>query len=189
MLVRRAWEKRQLARQNALLQTHLERANGAPDVLTRYGPMQAVLALVERVAKSDSPVLISGEPGTGKEIIARLLHRLSGRAEAGGGMVNVDCAALGDAQIESELFGHEKGAFPGVLKRKTGALELASSGTLFLDEVGALDIRMQGQAAAGTRDRELRAAGRQPQVVDRHPGGRGDQSRSRGGRGGPLLPQ
>lgn len=145
VLVRRAWEKRQLARQNALLQTHLERANGAPDVLTRYGPMQAVLALVERVAKSDSPVLISGEPGTGKEIIARLLHRLSGRAEAGGGMVNVDCAALGDAQIESELFGHEKGAFPGVLKRKTGALELASSGTLFLDEVGALDIRVQGK--------------------------------------------
>ncbi len=145
VLVRRAWEKRQLARQNALLQTHLERANGAPDVLTRYGPMQAVLALVERVAKSDSPVLISGEPGTGKEIVARLLHRLSGRAEAGGGMVDVDCAALGDAQIESELFGHEKGAFPGVLKRKTGALELASGGTLFLDEVGALDIRVQGK--------------------------------------------
>ncbi len=145
VLVRRAWEKRQLARQNALLQTHLERANGAPDVLTRYGPMQAVLALVERVAKSDSPVLISGEPGTGKEITARLLHRLSGRAEAGGGMVEVDCASLGDSQIESELFGHEKGAFPGVLKRKTGALELASSGTLFLDEVGALDIRMQGK--------------------------------------------
>ena len=145
VLVRRAWEKRQLARQNALLQTHLERANGAPEVLTRYGPMQAVLALVERVAKSDSPVLISGEPGTGKETTARLLHRLSGRAEVGGGMVDVDCASLGDAQMESELFGHEKGAFPGVLKRKTGALELASGGTLFLDEVGALDIRMQGK--------------------------------------------
>jgi DNA-binding NtrC family response regulator len=145
VLVRRAWEKRQLARQNALLQTRLERANGIPDVMTRYGPMQAVLALVERVAKSDSPVLISGEPGTGKELTARLLHRLSGRTESGGGMVDVDCAALGDAQIESELFGHEKGAFPGVLKRKTGALELASGGALFLDEVGALDIRTQGK--------------------------------------------
>jgi len=167
VLVRRAWEKRQLARQNALLQTRLERANGAPEVLTRYGPMQAVLALVERVAKSDSPVLISGEPGTGKEIIARLLHRLSGRSEAGGGMVEVDCAALGDTQVESELFGHEKGAFPGVLKRKTGALELASGGTLFLDEIGALDIRVQGKLLRALETGSyVRVGGTHKQAVD-----------------------
>jgi DNA-binding NtrC family response regulator len=167
VLVRRAWEKRQLARQNALLQTRLERANGAPEVLTRYGPMQAVLALVERVGKSDSPVLISGEPGTGKEIIARLLHRLSGRSEAGGGMVDVDCAALGDTQVESELFGHEKGAFPGVLKRKTGALELASGGTLFLDEIGALDIRVQGKLLRALETGSyVRVGGTHKQAVD-----------------------
>ncbi|GEM_PF-114494 len=171
VLVRRAWEKRQLARQNALLQTRIDRATSEPDVITRYGPMQAVLALVERVAKSDSPVLISGEPGTGKQLVARLLHRLSGRGDVaptdggagggagltggagggggggggGGALVDVDCATLSEAQAESELFGHEKGAFAGVLKRKTGAFELASGGTLFLDEIDALDPRVQGK--------------------------------------------
>jgi DNA-binding NtrC family response regulator len=145
VLVRRAWEKRQLACQNALLQSRLERADALTDVVTRSVPMQAVLALVERVAKSDSPVVITGEAGTGKELIARLLHRQSGRGDAGGGMVHVDCAVLGDTQMESELFGHEKGAQPGILKRKSGAFELASGGTLFLDEVSALDIKTQGK--------------------------------------------
>jgi DNA-binding NtrC family response regulator len=145
VLVRRAWEKRHLARQNALLQSRLERADSMTELVTRYPPMEAVLSLVERVAKSDSPVLISGEAGTGKELIARQLHRLSGRGDAAGGMVHVDCASLGDSQMESELFGHEKGSVPGVLKRKTGAFELASGGTLFLDEVDALDIKSQGK--------------------------------------------
>jgi DNA-binding NtrC family response regulator len=145
VLVRRAWEKRQLARQNALLQSRLDRADFMTELVTRYPPMESVLALVERVAKSDSPVLINGEPGTGKELIARQLHRLSGRGEAGGGMVHVDCAALGDSQMESELFGHEKGSIPGVLKRRPGAFELANGGTLFLDEAGALDVKSQGK--------------------------------------------
>ncbi len=144
VLVRRAWEKRQLAAENALLQHHLERANGVPEIVTRYAPMQAVLSLVERVAKSDSPVLITGEAGTGKELVARALHRMSERS--GGPMVDVDCASTTDAlTMESELFGHEKGALPGVLKRKTGLFELATEGTLFLDEVGDLDLRVQGK--------------------------------------------
>jgi DNA-binding NtrC family response regulator len=145
VLVRRAWEKRQLARQNALLQSRLERADATTELVTRYPPMEAVLSLVERVAKSDSPVLISGEAGTGKELIARQLHRMSGRGDATGGMVHVDCASVEDSQMEGELFGHEKGTVPGVLKRKTGAFELASGGTLFLDEVSALDIKSQGK--------------------------------------------
>jgi DNA-binding NtrC family response regulator len=144
VLVRRAWEKRQLATENAQLQRHLERANGVAEIVTRYAPMQAVLTLVERVAKSDSPVLITGESGTGKELVARALHRLSERAR--GPIVDVDCASMTDAlTMESELFGHEKGALPGVLKRKTGLFELASGGTLFLDEVADLDLRVQGK--------------------------------------------
>ncbi len=189
VLVRRAWEKRQLARQNALLQSRLERADGMAELVTRYPPMEAVLALVERVAKSDSPVLISGEAGTGKELIARQLHRLSGRGDAGGGMVHVDCASIGDGQMESELFGHEKGSVPGVLKRKPGAFELASGGTLFLDEVGALDIKSQGKLLAGAGDGELRAAGRHPEARRGCPGGRGDQERSGGGRRHQGVPE
>jgi DNA-binding NtrC family response regulator len=143
VLVRRAWEKKHLADENALLQTRLDRAIGAPEIITQSGPMQAALSLIERVAKSDSPVLITGETGTGKELAARAVHRMSERAH--GPMIDVDCAATSELAMESELFGHEKGAFPGVLKRKTGLLELASGGTLFLDEIGDLDLRMQGK--------------------------------------------
>src|ERR671933_900864 len=105
--------------------------------------MQAVLSLVERVAKSDSAVLISGESGTGKELIARALHRLSNRAS--GPLVDVNCAAIADVLLESELFGHERGAFVGALSRKMGLFELASGGTIFMDEIGALDPKVQGK--------------------------------------------
>jgi len=143
VLVRRAWEKRQLAKENALLQTRLARVDDAPEILTQYAPMQAVLSLVERVARSDSAVLISGESGTGKELVAHALHRLSHRAA--GPLVDVNCAAIRDDMLESELFGHERGAFPGAVSRKLGLFELASGGTIFMDEIGALDPRLQGK--------------------------------------------
>jgi DNA-binding NtrC family response regulator len=143
VLVRRAWEKRQLAKENTLLQTRLSRVDDAPPIITQYGPMQAVLALVERVARGDSAVLISGESGTGKELIAHLLHRLSHRAA--GPLIDVNCAAIRDDLLESELFGHERGAFPGAVSRKLGLFELASGGTIFMDEIGALDPRLQGK--------------------------------------------
>ncbi len=143
VLVRRAWEKRQLSIENTLLQTRLARADAVPEVVTQYAPMQAVLALVERVAKSDSAVLVSGESGTGKELIAHALHQLSHRAA--GPLVDVNCAAIPDDSLESELFGHERGAFPGAVARKLGLFELASGGTIFMDEIGALDQRLQGK--------------------------------------------
>ena len=143
VLVRRAWEKRQLSKENALLQSRLSRVDAVPEVLTQYAPMQAVLALVERVAKSDSPVLVSGESGTGKELIARAIHRLSGRGS--NALVDINCAAIAENLLESELFGHEKGAFTGALSRKIGLFEMAAGGTMFMDEIGELDPKLQGK--------------------------------------------
>ena len=143
VLVRRAWERRQLARENALLHNRLSRVDGVPEVTTQYAPMQAVLQLVSRVAKSDSPILISGESGTGKELIARALHRLSERGA--GPLVDINCEAIADGLIETELFGYEKGAFAGAEARKVGLFELAGGGTLFMDEIGGLDPKVQGK--------------------------------------------
>ena len=143
VLVRRAWERRQLARENALLHNRLSRVDGVPEVMTQYAPMQAVLQLVSRVAKSDSPILISGESGTGKELIARALHRLSERGA--GALVDINCEAIADGLIETELFGYEKGAFAGAEARKVGLFELAGGGTLFMDEIGGLDPKVQGK--------------------------------------------
>jgi len=114
-----------------------------PEVMTQYAPMQAVLQLVARVAKSDSPILISGESGTGKELIARALHRLSERGA--GTLVDINCEAIADGLIETELFGYEKGAFAGAETRKVGLFELAGGGTLFMDEIGGLEPKVQGK--------------------------------------------
>ena len=143
VLVRRAWERRQLAKENALLHNRLSRVDGVPEIITQYAPMQAVLQLVSRVAKSDSPVLISGESGTGKELIARALHRLSERVS--GPLVDINCEAIADGLIETELFGYEKGAFVGAEARKVGLFELAGGGTLFMDEIGGLEPKVQGK--------------------------------------------
>ena len=142
VLVRRAWEKRRLARENVLLQSQLERAGGTGEIDTQYAPLQAVLELITRVAPSDSPVRITGESGTGKEIVAHMLHRLSGRT---GPFVDVNCAALSEGMLESELFGHERGAFPGADERKLGLMELAAGGTLFLDGIAELSPKLQGK--------------------------------------------
>ena len=142
VLVRRAWEKRRLARENVLLHSQLDRAGGAVEIETQYAPLQAVLEMIGRVAPSDSPVLISGESGTGKELVAHMLHRMSGRD---GPFVDVSCAALSEGLLESELFGHERGAFPGAGERKLGLMELAAGGTLFLDEIGELSPKLQGK--------------------------------------------
>ncbi|MEO7457215.1 MAG: sigma-54 dependent transcriptional regulator [Gemmatimonadaceae bacterium] len=142
VLVRRAWEKRRLARENVLLQSQLERAGGATEIVTQYAPLQAVLDMVTKVAPSDSAVLITGESGTGKELIAHMLHRLSGRT---GPFVDVSCASLSEGLLESELFGHEKGAFAGADERKLGLMELAADGTLFLDEISELSLKLQSK--------------------------------------------
>jgi DNA-binding NtrC family response regulator len=141
VLVKRAWEKRQLTRENEMLQNRLARVDATPEIITRYAPMQAVLQLVQKVAASNSPVLITGEPGTGKELIARALHRL---ADRGGALVDVSCDTIPESRVEVELLGHERGAFAGADRRRLGLVEMATDGTLLLDDVGDLDARGQG---------------------------------------------
>src|SRR4029079_5523911 len=144
VLVRRAWEKHQLARENRYLQARLNRVDANPEVVTQYAPMHAVLALLGRVASTDSPVLITGESGTGKTLLARALHRLSGRV---GPMVEADSTVVAEGVLDVELFGHERGAFTGAVARKAGLIELAANGTLFIDEVGLLSSKLQSKLA------------------------------------------
>jgi two-component system, NtrC family, response regulator AtoC len=145
-LVRRAWEKRVLTRENARLHLlRLREGHGeqVPAFVTQYAPLQAVLSLVERAAPGNSSVLLTGETGTGKRLLARLLHGWSGRADAP--FVDLDCAAPSAAGLEVELFGAEKGAAAGVSARRLGLLELAEGGTLYLGSVADLDVRLQAK--------------------------------------------
>ena len=142
VLVRRAWEKRELARETARLEKRLAAVDPFPELLTQHPPLRDMMDTVTRVARSMTPVLITGESGTGKELVARAIHRLSERGK--GPLVDIACAAIGGPSVETELFGYENGAFPGAARQKSGLLELASGGTLFMDEVAALEPRLQG---------------------------------------------
>jgi len=140
LTVRNAISRAQLARQNRLLKTEVE---DRYTLVAGSSVMQEVLSQVEKVAGTEARVLITGENGTGKELIARRLHGLSGRAA--GPFVPINCAAIPGELIESELFGHVKGAFTGAQSNKTGKFELASGGSLFLDEVGDMSLSAQAK--------------------------------------------
>src|SRR5207253_10689250 len=119
--------------------------------------LRQVLQLVETVASSDSTVLLLGETETGKELIARAIHDRSRRKDRT--LVKVNCAAIPTGLLESELFGHEKGAFTGAITQKIGRLELADHGTLFLDEVGDIPIEIQPKLLRGLQEREFERLG------------------------------
>src|SRR6185295_12017351 len=120
-------------------------------------PLQAVLSRVMQVAPADSTVLITGETGTGKELIARAIHKRSQRSE--GPFITVNCAAIPQSLIASELFGHEKGAFTGALQRRYGRFELAEGGTIFLDEIGELPMETQIALLRVLQEREFERVG------------------------------
>ncbi len=143
IVVRRAYEKRRLAQENLRLQTRLSRHEEFPEIVTASPLMEDVLELAGKIAGSDSAVLICGESGTGKELVARAIHRLSPRAD--GPLTDINCAAIQENLLESELFGHERGAFTGAMTRKLGLFELADSGTLFMDEIAELAPRLQSK--------------------------------------------
>jgi DNA-binding NtrC family response regulator len=142
-LVKQAAEKRRLRVDNARLRTLVERQTAAPEIVSVSDKMREVLRLVERVAPSDASVLITGESGTGKELVANAIHRLSQRSE--GSFIDLNCAAIQESLLESELFGYEAGAFSGAKGRKLGLWELADDGTIFLDEVTELPSPLQSK--------------------------------------------
>ena len=130
-----------LKTENIYLQEEIKLDHNFGEIITQSEPLKAVLRQVEQVASTDATVLVLGETGTGKELLARAVHSISGRRDRP--LVKVNCAALPANLIESELFGHEKGAFTGALARKTGRFELADGGTIFLDEIGDLPLDLQ----------------------------------------------
>jgi DNA-binding NtrC family response regulator len=130
---------------------------GAPPVVGRHPKLRAAVRLLERVAPTDSTVLLTGESGTGKEVFARCLHRLSRRSE--GPFVAVNCAAIPEALMENELFGHEKGAFTGADRRRPGRFEAAAGGMLFLDEIGELAPAVQGKVLRVLEERTFERVG------------------------------
>ena len=143
-LVTQAAEKQQLKIDNQRLRAQIERTHKAtPDIVAHSPQMKEVLRLVQRVAASDTSVLITGESGTGKELIAQALHRLSRRNDKT--FVDLNCAALQDTLLESELFGYEAGAFSGARNRKLGLFEIADGGTIFLDEIMEMPAQLQSK--------------------------------------------
>jgi transcriptional regulator with GAF, ATPase, and Fis domain/pSer/pThr/pTyr-binding forkhead associated (FHA) protein len=151
-----------LKAENALLQEQIAINTG---IVGNSTPIRRLLQLVERVAPRDTTVLITGESGTGKELIARALHEKSGRSERP--FIAVNCAALSESLFESELFGHEKGAFTGAIALKRGRFEMAQGGTIFLDEVGELALSLQAKLLRVLQQREFeRVGGTQAHSLD-----------------------
>ncbi|MDR1655254.1 MAG: sigma-54 dependent transcriptional regulator [Treponema sp.] len=141
VMVKRALEIRELARRHREMETELEHQRQFKRMIGRSAAMQRVFDTISRVAPTRASILITGESGVGKELVADAIHELSPRK--GKPLIKVHCAALAEGLLESDLFGHEKGAFTGALSRRRGRFELANEGTLFLDEIGEIDQNIQ----------------------------------------------
>ena len=157
LLVSRALEQRRLVTENLLMKEELAVRRGAPQLVGDDPSLRKVFAALQRAASTDTTVLIEGESGTGKELFARSLHALSSRADAP--FVAINCAAIPDTLLETELFGHEKGAFTGAVSRKPGKFEMAHRGTLFLDEIGDLPLALQAKILRALEERRFERVG------------------------------
>jgi DNA-binding NtrC family response regulator len=156
-LLNRALGKVHDQQQVAALRRQLREAGRIGDLVGAAKPMQDVMRLVEQVAPSSASVLITGETGTGKEILARTLHQLSPRADRP--FVAINCSAIPESLMESEIFGHERGAFTGAAERRIGCFELADGGTLLLDEIGEMPAPTQAKLLRVLEDRKVRRLG------------------------------
>ena len=157
IVIERALNLRRLERENLLLKRQLRKRYNFSGLIGDSIKMQRVYELIEKVADSDTTILITGESGTGKELVAKTIHYNSSRAD--GPFVPINCAAIPKDLLESELFGHEKGAFTGAINTRIGRFELANNGTLFLDEIGELDPSLQVKLLRVIQEREFERVG------------------------------
>lgn len=157
LLIERALEIKSLRDENVRLKKDLSRCYSYPSIIGESPAMKKVFSLIRKVVDSDSTVLILGESGTGKELIATTIHYQGRRKDKP--LIKVNCAALPEGLIESELFGHEKGAFTGAVKRKPGRFELAHNGTIFLDEIGDLPLSTQAKILRVIQERRFERVG------------------------------
>ncbi|CAN5827120.1 sigma-54 dependent transcriptional regulator [soil metagenome] len=157
LLVHRALEQRRMATENLLMREELAVRRGAPLLVGADASLRKVFASLERAATTDTTVLIEGESGTGKELFARSLHALSERSTMP--FVAINCAAIPETLLETELFGHEKGAFTGAVGRKLGKFEMAHRGTLFLDEIGDLPLALQAKILRALEEKRFERVG------------------------------
>lgn len=156
-IVGRALEKHQLVREVTYLREELERYHPFEKIIGQDKKMKAIFDLITNIADSDGAVLIQGESGTGKELIARAIHKLGGRQDQP--FVVINCAAIPETLMESEIFGHDKGAFTGASSTKVGKLEIADKGIVFLDDVDTLDISMQAKLLRVIQEKEFERLG------------------------------
>jgi len=157
LLLRRCREHRELRNENLLLKEEFQRRYRLPAIIGESRSIVEVSQIIQRVAPTDSSVLLQGESGTGKELFARAIHQLSPRRDRP--FVAINCAAIPDTLIENELFGHDKGAFTGAVARQLGKFELADTGTVFLDEIGELGIGVQSKILRVLQERRFERIG------------------------------
>ncbi len=157
MTLKRAFEHLALLRENKVLQKKLEETMTIPSIIGEHPKIKEVFRIVTKIAPTGSTVLIYGESGTGKELVARAVHDNSPRK--GKPFFAINCAAIPDSLMESELFGHEKGAFTGASSREIGIFEAAEGGTVFLDEIGEMNVAMQAKLLRAIQEKEIRRVG------------------------------
>jgi DNA-binding NtrC family response regulator len=162
LLVERALEQARLRNENILLREDWSRRYGFPRIIGESDVMKRAVGETQRVAQTEATVLLLGESGTGKELFARAVHHLSNRRDKP--LVAINCAAIPETLIENELFGHERGAFTGASDRRQGKFELASGGTVFLDEIGELPLSVQGKLLRAIEEKVVDRIGGRAQV-------------------------
>lgn len=157
IVIKRAIRSRHVEEENIALKAQVSERYGLENIIGRSGAMQPIFETVRQVAPTRATVLIEGESGTGKELVGKAIHHLSGRPKSK--LVTVHCAALSEQLLESELFGHERGAFTGALERRIGRFEEADGGTLFLDEIGEIDLNTQVKLLRAIGERTIERLG------------------------------